>query len=72
LSSISQQQACIAQSLGNIGGFICTIGCGAASGSGAPVGTGVPPARFPGAYCTNPDGSRLWVPQGASAPPNCS
>jgi Pro-kumamolisin, activation domain/Bacterial Ig-like domain (group 3) len=72
LSSISQQQACIAQSLGNIGGFICTIGCGAVPGNGAPAGAGVPPARLPGAYCTNPDGSRFWVPQGAPAPPDCS
>jgi hypothetical protein len=71
---LAQQQACIAQALGNVGGFICPIGCAHPSvGAASPTGSaGILPARIPGAYCTNPDGSRQWVPQGAPAPAGCT
>jgi hypothetical protein len=68
----AQQQACIAQALGNVGGFICAIGCGTLSGGAGTGGAGILPARLPGAYCTSPDGSRQWVPQGAPAPSGCT
>jgi hypothetical protein len=70
--SIAQQQTCIAAILGNIGGFICPIGCAHPHGGDASGNTGILPARLPGAYCTNPDGSRQWVPQGAPAPAGCT
>jgi hypothetical protein len=64
--AIAQQQACIAAILGNVGGFICPIGCAHPAAS-----TTAPPARLPGAYCTLPAGARQWVPQGATQPPGC-
>jgi Bacterial Ig-like domain (group 3) len=64
---IAQQQACIAQTLGNVGGFICPFGCGA-----APKPSSGSSGQLPGAYCTMPDGARQWVPQGAPAPAGCT
>jgi hypothetical protein len=70
--TVAQQQACIAQALGNVGGFICAIGCPAPSGGAATGSAGVSPASLPGAYCTMPGGARQWVPQGAPAPAGCT
>jgi hypothetical protein len=64
--NIAQQQTCIATILGNVGGFICPIGCARPSGN-----TAMPPAHLPGMYCTLPDGARQWVPQGAPPPVGC-
>jgi Bacterial Ig-like domain (group 3) len=65
--TVTQQQACIAQALGNVGGFICPFGCGA-----APKPSSGSSGQLPGAYCTMPDGARQWVPQGAPAPAGCT
>ena len=64
--TIAQQQACIAATLGNVGGFICPIGCAHPAASAV-----TPPARLPGTYCALPDGARQWVPQGAPPPAGC-
>jgi hypothetical protein len=69
-SSLPQQQACIAGALGNVGGFICAIGCGTSSGSSTRAGGS--PALPSGAYCTTSDGARQWVPQGAPTPVGCT
>jgi Bacterial Ig-like domain (group 3) len=65
--TVAQQQACIAQALGNVGGFICAVGCAT-----APKPATVSPSPLPGAYCSMPDGSSQWVPQGAPAPAGCT
>jgi hypothetical protein len=69
-TALVQQQACIAQALGNVGGYICAIGCN--SGGAGAGRAGTLPARLSGAYCTNPDGSRQWVPQGIPQPSGCT
>jgi Bacterial Ig-like domain (group 3) len=66
--AVAQQQACIAQALGNVGGFICAIGCGPTPGE---TREGARPSPT-GTYCTTPDGSRQWVPQGSAAPAGCT
>jgi hypothetical protein len=66
--TLAQQQTCIAQTLGNVGGFICVIGCGTSSGSATRAGGS--PALPSGAYCTLPNGAKEWVPQGA--PSGCT
>jgi YVTN family beta-propeller protein len=63
--TVGQQQSCIAQEIGNVGGFICPIGCGTAPATS-------PSAALPGAYCSMPDGARQWVPQSAPAPAGCT
>jgi phospholipase C len=62
----AQQQACIAQMVGNVGGFICFIGCAAAPKASTS------PGPLPGTYCTMPDGVKQWVPQGAPRPAGCA
>jgi hypothetical protein len=70
-STLAEQQSCIAQTLGNVGGFICVIGCSTVANpsSGSAGGS---PARLPGAYCTMSEGAKQWVPQGAAAPAGCT
>ena len=59
-SGIATQQACIASLIPNVGGFISLFG--------GIVPPPKPAPRLPGRYCTNPDGSELWVAGGASCP----
>jgi Bacterial Ig-like domain (group 3) len=65
--TVAQQQACIAQAVGNVGGFICPFGCGPTPAAG---GSPALPS-LPGAYCTMPGGARQWVPQ-APEPVGCT
>jgi large repetitive protein len=51
----AEQQACFGQALGNLG-----------TSNPTPL-----PTLPPGSYCTLPDKSREWVPQGATAPAGC-
>jgi large repetitive protein len=53
------QQACFGQALGTLG----TLG----TSNPTPL-----PMPLPGSYCTMPDKSREWVPQGIPAPPGCT
>jgi large repetitive protein len=52
----AEQLACFGQAIGNLGTSNLT-----------PL-----PAPLPGSYCTMPDKSRGWVPQGSTAPNGCS
>jgi hypothetical protein len=59
LATLAEQQSCISSALGNVGGFVSLLGTGPAK----------PPAQRPsGRYCLMPDGAKVWVVNGASAP----
>jgi hypothetical protein len=64
--TIAQQQACIAATLGNVGGFINPFETGGGLGTGPQ--TKLPPARLPGRYCTMPGGAMQYVVAGAPVP----
>jgi Bacterial Ig-like domain (group 3) len=52
----AEPQACFGQTPGNVG-----------TSTPTPL-----PTPLPGSYCTMPDKSRVWVPQGATAPAGCT
>jgi hypothetical protein len=54
--SAAEQQACIIPATGNLG-----------TSNPTPL-----PTPLPGSYCTMPDKSRGWVPQGSTAPNGCT
>jgi pimeloyl-ACP methyl ester carboxylesterase len=64
--TLAAQQACIASALGNVGGFICFIGCGI--GGGIQTAPKPPAPRPSGRYCTLPDGAMQYVVTGAPVP----
>ena len=59
-TGIATQQACIASLIPGVGGFISLFGSAAQPPKPAP--------HLPGRYCTNPDGSQIWVTGGAGCP----